>query len=135
MAFTDGIDVSNIAVDFITGSYVSSSYYLSPPAVFSNGYNVDNVAVDFATGNCIATGAGSVFTSGFNVDNVANDYGADYVAAPYLPSIFTAGVKIADYYSRLLAPGDTGIDISFNNRKRQLFSQMISTSKILKTSI
>jgi hypothetical protein len=122
MAFTDGIDVSNPAVALATSNCVS----LGGQAVFSLGTQYEYHAVDFATGNCLGSLGGNVYSTGINVGYVGAQFGVDLVEAPYLPSVFTASIRISNYYSRLLKPGDTGIDISFLNLKPQLFGKIFN---------
>jgi len=109
MAFTGGINVPSIAVEYATASYVASA----GGTVFTNGKDASNVSVDHTTGNCIAGLGGLVFTAGKNVSVPQTESGMNYVAAPYLPKVFVPnGNVVANFHSRLLAAGDTGIDIS-----------------------
>ena len=120
MGFDPGINVG-LPATALGSSYVN----FATSAVFMDGLAVDNPEVDLAT-TCIADSGGTIFVDGLDVGTIDVDLGLLYVADDYLPKVFYPGVKIADYRSRLLRPGDTGKDISFLNQRSQLFSRIIN---------
>ena len=122
MAFTPGISVSNPTAALATSNYVSAGTV----GVFSIGVGVEYHAVGFATGNCLAGTGAHVFYPGASIGTVGCAQGSPYVSTPYLPTVCVAGVGISRYYSRFLKPGDTGIDISMLNLKRQLRCAIIN---------
>ena len=114
MANTNGFDITgNLTVDYGSG-YLANNLAKS----FVEGFNFNSNPISIGTP--YASSAPPKAFSGGQAITVVIDFGSDYVADIKRYRLFAGqGTIEASSQSRLLRPGDTGVDISFFNLDKQ----------------
>jgi hypothetical protein len=121
MAFVDGFDIgSNLTTDWGSNrisnavkSYSSGEAFDQKPLVFGGPYST--------------SGPAKTFYLGFDMARTSPVFGTIYVSAPnrYVVRGYIGTIE-ASTRSRLLRPGDNGIDISYFNLDQQRITFIIS---------
>ena len=120
IVYTDGFDVPRVSQDFATNYSSSGGIKSYAPGVAISSHTVD-MGIPY-----VSSAAPKAFSSGFAVVFQTLTAGTIYMGDFYRYKLFTQGAVEASTLSRLLRPGDNGIDVSWLNMDEQKQSIFVS---------